>query len=52
MSLLPFHKNYLKFCKVVETGYRLHIMIYNDKFESVKDITIQSVDELLENFLE
>jgi hypothetical protein len=45
-------KNYLKFCKVVETGYRLRIMIYNDKFESVKDITIQSVDELLENFLE
>jgi hypothetical protein len=44
-------KNYLKFCKVVESGYSLRIMIYNDKFENLKDIIIQSVDELLENFL-
>jgi hypothetical protein len=45
-------KNYLKFCKVIESGYRLRVMIYNDKFKSVKDIIIQSVNELLTNFLD
>ena len=45
-------KNYLKFCKVIETGYILRVMIYNDKFKSIKDIIIQSVNELLTNFLD
>ena len=50
--LREIHKNLLKFVEVINTGYKLRIMIYNDKLEKIKDSTITSVDQIKENFLE
>lgn len=50
--LREIHKNHLKFTQVINTGYKVRIMIYTDKLEKIKDITITSVDQIIENFLD
>ena len=50
--LREIHKNHLKFTQVINTGYKVRIMIYSDKLEKIKDITITSVDQIIENFLD
>jgi len=46
-------KNYLKFRNVIKNknGYILRVMIYNDKVEIVKDITVREMSQIEENFL-
>ena len=46
-------KNYLKFRNVIknENCYILRVMIYNDKVEIVKDITVCEINQIEENFL-
>jgi len=50
--LREIDKNHLKFTEVINSGYKLRIMIYTEKLEKIKDITIESVDQIIENFLE
>jgi hypothetical protein len=44
-------KNFLKFKKVIEDGYRLRLMIYNDKLNLIKDVNFEKKEDLSENIL-
>ena len=49
--LMAIRMNYLKFHKVVESGYCLRVMIYGEKGNTIRDVTVNTISMLEPNLI-